>query len=72
MFQLVSNLKASIGKEKVFQGLNATADSFYGSQGRKDFNFNDANEELFQQIRNAYPDVVTMEMETFMVGYIHD
>jgi hypothetical protein len=31
--QLVENLKKSLSSSKIVEGLNATADSFYSSQG---------------------------------------
>ncbi|KAL3660730.1 hypothetical protein V7S43_014133 [Phytophthora oleae] len=49
----------------VFDGLNATACSFYSSQGRLDSNFGDRNEKLVEDLTRAHPDFHTVEMETF-------
>ena len=53
--------------ENVHVGLNATADSFYSTQGRTDLMFNDKNENIISSIKEKYPDIMTLEMETFMV-----
>lgn len=45
--------------------MNATADSFYSTQGRIDPSFDDRNENLIDDLSSRYPDVVTLEMETF-------
>ncbi|KAG1690398.1 hypothetical protein DVH05_028186 [Phytophthora capsici] len=50
---------------RVFDGLNATACSFYSSQGRLDSNFDDRNEKLVEDLTTAHPDLYTVEMETF-------
>ncbi|CAG8611719.1 4465_t:CDS:2, partial [Racocetra fulgida] len=57
-------------KEICTLGLNATCDSFYSSQGRLDENFVDNNKELFKSICTKYPDVESLEMETFMLFYL--
>jgi uridine phosphorylase len=46
-------------------GLNATADSFYSSQGRTDPNFDDENEDLINKLKQRFPNAFTLEMETF-------
>ena len=51
-------------------GLNATADSFYSSQGRRDPNFDDKNEHLISQISTKYPNALTLEMETFQLFHL--
>ncbi|KAF8897979.1 nucleoside phosphorylase domain-containing protein [Mucidula mucida] len=49
---------------KIFAGIvNASADSFYASQGRQT-SFPDCNQTLIQQIIDATEDVATLEMET--------
>ncbi|KAJ8542503.1 hypothetical protein ON010_g12311 [Phytophthora cinnamomi] len=57
-----------------FDGLNATACSFYSSQGnvqnlpcssRLDSAFDDRNEHLVEDLAKTHPDVHTVEMETF-------
>jgi uridine phosphorylase len=61
---------STFGEANVATGLNATADSFYSSQGRKDPNFNDANDHLIQEIIATYPNAVTLEMETFTLFHL--
>jgi len=51
--------------EKVHEGMNATADFFYASQGRFDPNFDDKNQNLLEQVLNKYPDVKSIEMESY-------
>ena len=64
---LVSELSAEIGAERVVEGLNASADSFYSSQGRRDECFEDDNLGLLERLRREHPSVVSMEMETFQL-----
>ncbi|CAG8598652.1 24469_t:CDS:2 [Cetraspora pellucida] len=63
-------LNSGIPQNQIFQGLNATCDSFYSSQGRLDKNFVDHNKELFKSICTKYPDAESLEMETFMLFYL--
>ncbi|EGG16658.1 uridine phosphorylase [Cavenderia fasciculata] len=58
------------GRRQVIQGLNATADSFYSSQGRQDSNFDDHNQELIPSIIQTHPDAATLEMETFQLYHL--
>jgi uridine phosphorylase len=51
-------------------GLNATCDSFYSSQGRRDENFRDCNSDLLSTISSTYPETVSLEMETFMLFHL--
>jgi len=48
----------------VFGTVNASADSFYSSQGRQT-SFPDANENLLEYLENKVKDLGTLEMETF-------
>ncbi|PWY98253.1 purine and uridine phosphorylase [Testicularia cyperi] len=50
--------------------INASADSFYGSQGRIDPTFLDANENLIDVIQQRQPGVATLEMETFVLNHL--
>lgn len=50
--------------------VNASADSFYGSQGRIDPAFIDANANLMDVIRERRPGVATLEMETFVLNHL--
>jgi len=61
---LYSRIAANVGVN-VIKGSNVTADSFYSSQGRADPNFNDDNSDLVDLILARYPDMCTLEMETF-------
>ncbi|EFN59386.1 hypothetical protein CHLNCDRAFT_137869 [Chlorella variabilis] len=56
-----------LGPEGVCRGLNATADSFYSSQGRRTGWFEDRNETLLADLLCCYPEAVTLEMETAML-----
>ncbi|KAL4859498.1 Purine nucleoside phosphorylase DeoD-type [Chlorella vulgaris] len=56
-----------LGPEGVCCGLNATADSFYSSQGRSTAWFDDRNESLLADLLCCYPEAVTLEMETAML-----
>lgn len=63
---VLNELKKNLGPENpVHTGLNATACSFYSSQGRLDPNFDDRNENLHENLMKKHPNVATMEMETF-------
>jgi uridine phosphorylase len=62
--KLKEKISAIIGSENVRTGLNATADSFYSSQGRIDTNFDDRNKELIEK-NLSQCDVYSLEMETF-------
>lgn len=47
---------------KVVTGvLHGAADSFYSSQGRVDASFPDENAGLIEDLKKAYPDIVTLE-----------
>ncbi|KAF9973714.1 hypothetical protein BGZ73_003014 [Actinomortierella ambigua] len=67
---LVKHMGAALGEEHVWTGINATADSFYSSQGRQDVNFVDSNENLFEQLMAHEPKTVSLEMETFMLYHL--
>jgi uridine phosphorylase len=61
---LYENMKKIIGEQHVIVGLNATADSFYSSQGRRSTFFVDSNEELIDYVISKYQ-VCSLEMESF-------
>ncbi|KAG0376002.1 hypothetical protein BGX24_008408 [Mortierella sp. AD032] len=67
---LVKNMSAQLGDNHVWKGVNATADSFYSSQGRQDENFIDNNQELFADLVKHEPDTLTLEMETFLLYHL--
>ncbi|KAG2494589.1 hypothetical protein HYH03_007355 [Edaphochlamys debaryana] len=62
---LVEAAAAVVGPGRVVQGLTASADSFYSSQGRTGPEFDDANEGLLGALTKAHPDLMSLEMETF-------
>ncbi|CAG8542297.1 13686_t:CDS:2 [Gigaspora margarita] len=64
-------INSGIPNSQIIQGLNATCDSFYSSQGRHDENFEDYNNGLIETIRTKYPEEAeSLEMETFMLYYL--
>eukprot|EP01132_Coremiostelium_polycephalum_P002165 gene2165-2665_t len=67
---LESEIRQTIPERKVVVGINATADSFYSSQGRIDPNFDDRNEDLIKTILEKQPKAVTLEMETFQLYHL--
>eukprot|EP00903_Cladosiphon_okamuranus_P007776 g7527.t1 len=66
---LLQELKLSLGEE-VVGCLNASADSFYSSQGRLDSSFEDRNEGLVQSLVARHPTVGSFEMETFQLLHL--
>lgn len=64
--QLFKEIKGKI-RDPVVMGLNATCDSFYSSQGRRDDKFRDENQNLINDLKEKYPKAITMEMETFQL-----
>lgn len=62
---IIENMKEIIGPDNVKEGGNCSADSFYGSEGRQDPNFNDLNEDLIDKLQEVFPDCCSLEMETF-------
>ncbi|KAF7303604.1 Uridine phosphorylase [Mycena indigotica] len=48
---------------------NASADSFYSSQGRQT-SFPDQNENLIERLQATVPDLATFEMETFWIFHL--
>lgn len=52
------------------EGLNASADSFYSSQGRKSESLIDDNEGLIAAIQKSHPKLSTLEMETFVLFHL--
>merc|ERR1719382_224675 len=67
---VVKALGEAVGAASVVPGMNATADSFYCSQGRRDPHFPDENEGLIGEVQRAHPSVVSMEMETYMLLHL--
>jgi uridine phosphorylase len=52
------------------EAIDATADSFYGSQGRIDSKFDDRNGQLIDQILEKYPQTGSLQMETFHLYHL--
>lgn len=51
---------------------NASADSFYSSQGRQSALFYDENEDLIAELQRRHPDLQTFEMETYLLNHLAD
>ncbi|RPD56315.1 purine and uridine phosphorylase [Lentinus tigrinus ALCF2SS1-7] len=70
---LVEALKATrppdITTPIVDHTLNASADSFYSSQGRQT-SFPDHNADLIARLKAQHPDLATLEMETFHILHL--
>ncbi|KAF5834014.1 hypothetical protein DUNSADRAFT_9451 [Dunaliella salina] len=64
---VLEEAQKEVGPERVVQGLNASADSFYSSQGRTNSDFDDENESLLQQLCANHPELISLEMETFQL-----
>jgi uridine phosphorylase len=62
---LKTTLETNVKEYPIVDAMNATCDSFYGSQGRKDVNFEDRNDNLLDELCFKYPNLATLEMETF-------
>jgi len=67
---ILDNLRAKFKElhddEMVLPGMNASADSFYSSQGRVGLGFDDRNEELVDRLVDSHDgSILSLEMETF-------
>eukprot|EP01121_Diplochlamys_sp_Union-15-3_P005517 TRINITY_DN1585_c0_g1_i4.p1 TRINITY_DN1585_c0_g1~~TRINITY_DN1585_c0_g1_i4.p1 ORF type:complete len:302 (-),score=60.58 TRINITY_DN1585_c0_g1_i4:59-964(-) len=70
-FELQNVLRDKVKKvlpDRLVETINATADSFYCSQGRNDPNFNDDNSNLIDRLLELHVD--TLEMETFSLFHL--
>ncbi|KIZ02202.1 hypothetical protein MNEG_5761 [Monoraphidium neglectum] len=67
---LTDACRREVGPSRVVCGLDATADSFYGSQGRTGGPFDDQNEDLISDLLAARPDLISLEMETFKLLHL--
>jgi uridine phosphorylase len=67
---LSEKIGQNLGEDVVVEGCNVTADSFYSTQGRQDPHFDDQNEGVIAHIKNTYPEVRSMEMETFQLFHM--
>lgn len=68
---LIEHLKTFAPTAKgVVQGVSASAESFYSSQGRVDPNFHDHNEELVDGVLSVHPDLICFEMETHQLFHL--
>lgn len=68
---VIRSLGDGVGSDRVVEGTNVTADSFYSSQGRIDDNFDDCNENLIADyVLRRYPDAGSMEMESFSLLHL--
>ncbi|KAK2462652.1 hypothetical protein APHAL10511_005385 [Amanita phalloides] len=66
---LVASRTASCQGDVVAGVVNASADSFYSSQGRQT-SFPDNNAGLIDHLKDTIPDVATLEMETFHLFHL--
>jgi uridine phosphorylase len=70
---ITRELEATKGSEvdvscyHVTQGVGATGDSFYSSQGRKTGLFDDRSEHLIAELEKRVPEVACLEMETYQL-----
>ena len=62
---LVEACHETVGPQHTVRGLDATADSFYSSQGRLGSHFDDGNDSVITDLLARYPNLVSLEMETF-------
>lgn len=62
--------RAVLGGDGVHCGLNASADSFFSSQGRLDAHFSDRNAAVLDELQRRHPDVSSLEMETFHLFHL--
>jgi len=62
---LHKNVAVHVEPKWIVRGLNATADSFYSSQGRTTLDFKDKNESLIDELIQKIPSLTSLEMETF-------
>jgi len=60
---------AGLDAPVVDTAMNASADSFYSSQGRQT-SFPDHNTDLIDSLKSTYPDLATLEMETFHILHL--
>lgn len=60
-----SDKNNTVSKFTVMTGMDATADSFYSSQGRTNNSFYDKNESLLDRIETGEPLLRSLQMETF-------
>lgn len=67
---VAASLAAALGRDRVLEGLNASATSFYDAQGRADPNFNDRNSGLVAALEKKHPGVASMEMESFTLLHL--
>lgn len=67
---VISELEKELGEKMVAKGINVTADSFYGSQGRVDPSFNDGNDTLIETIQTKHPEALSCEMESFQLLHL--
>lgn len=68
--KLVTSLTNALESFPVVEATDATADTFYGSQGRLDPSFDDRNASLIDQILEQHPDTASLQMETFHLYHL--
>ncbi|KAJ1540831.1 hypothetical protein HK096_010640, partial [Nowakowskiella sp. JEL0078] len=66
--ELLSENIVRVSERPVYNGLNATAEYFYSTQGRTDVNFLDDNEEVLERLKTL--DALSLEMESFRLFHL--
>lgn len=64
---LMKTLRVASKTFPLIEAGNASADYFYGSQGRLDDAFPDENTNLLKDLMARYPDISAMEMESYLL-----
>jgi uridine phosphorylase len=67
---LKAALKKTVTGQDIVECTDATADSFYSSQGRQDINFNDHNGHLIDDLVELDPELGSIQMETFQLFHL--
>ncbi|KAF5309521.1 hypothetical protein D9619_012364 [Psilocybe cf. subviscida] len=70
LFESLEEAKPSTSTSTIVKGtVNASADSFYSSQGRQT-SFPDSNADLINHLEEKIPNLATLEMETFHLFHL--
>eukprot|EP00835_Amoeboradix_gromovi_P002085 NODE_110_length_19453_cov_0.364369.p6 type:complete len:293 gc:universal NODE_110_length_19453_cov_0.364369:3553-4431(+) len=69
---LIGELKKHLKHVTIYEGLCATTDSFYSSQGRTGLEFKDNNETLINDLLVEHPDAEILEMEVYPLYHLSD
>eukprot|EP00834_Sanchytrium_tribonematis_P000326 NODE_6_length_70510_cov_1.054395.p31 type:complete len:288 gc:universal NODE_6_length_70510_cov_1.054395:40444-41307(+) len=69
---LIKELRSNLKHVNIHQGLCATGDSFYSSQGRIGTHFADKNEKLIETLLKTHPTTEILEMEVYPLYHLAD